>query len=86
MRGLVWVAVLGGSVVPSSGLHSGLRQSGAGLRPGFYGTTEAVPFRVVVGCLGCGGCGVCATAFMREVRMNPGTGRLHELLAIPVPA
>jgi hypothetical protein len=29
-------------------LHSGLRQSGAGLRPGFYGTAEAVPFRVRV--------------------------------------
>jgi hypothetical protein len=26
-------------------LHSGLRQSGAGLRPGFYGTVGTVPFR-----------------------------------------
>jgi hypothetical protein len=30
-------------VVARFALHSGLRQSGGGLRPGFYGTAEAVP-------------------------------------------
>ena len=33
------------SVVTPCGLHSGLRQSGTGLWPGFYGLAEARPFR-----------------------------------------
>src|ERR1035437_892657 len=35
----------GNSVVARCALHSGLRQSGTGLRPGLYGTRERVPFR-----------------------------------------
>ena len=58
-------------------LHSGLRQSGAGRRPGcVYGTAEAVPFRTMawLGAVGAVGMGVGQAQWHEPTQAELGWG------------